>query len=235
MEVTAAVAPVRQANSERSQWHVRVSGAPDIRRFLERVGGLGGRKEAAQRRLEGLLGGGRAANTNRDVVPKAAWLSLVERARRASGMSQREMQLKLGTQFCGSTLYKANLSRERAERVADIVESAELGRLATSEVYWDRIATIEPDGEETVYDLTVDRLHNFVANDIVVHNSIEQDADLVMFVYRDEYYDPESEREGIADLIISKHRNGGLANVELTFQKEYPRFMTYVGPDRYDL
>ena len=63
--------------------------------------------------------------------------------------------------------------------------------------------------------------------------SIEQDADLVMFIYRDEYYDEESEREGIADLIISKHRNGGLGDVELTFQKEYPRFMSYVGDDRY--
>ena len=72
-------------------------------------------------------------------------------------------------------------------------------------------------------------------SDLRESGSIEQDADLVMFVYRDEYYDKESEREGIADLIVSKHRNGGLASIELTFQKEYPRFMNYVGPDRYDL
>jgi replicative DNA helicase len=72
-----------------------------------------------------------------------------------------------------------------------------------------------------------------VLSDLRESGSIEQDADLVMFIYRDEYYDRESEREGIADLIISKHRNGGLATVELTFQKEYPRFMSYVGDDRY--
>jgi len=72
-------------------------------------------------------------------------------------------------------------------------------------------------------------------SDLRESGSIEQDADLVMFVYRDEYYDKDSEREGIADLIIAKHRNGGLADIELTFQKEYPRFMSYVGPDRYDL
>jgi replicative DNA helicase len=72
-------------------------------------------------------------------------------------------------------------------------------------------------------------------SDLRESGAIEQDADLVMFVYRDEYYDQDSEREGIADLIVAKHRNGGLANVELTFQKEYPRFMSYVGPDRYDL
>jgi replicative DNA helicase len=72
-----------------------------------------------------------------------------------------------------------------------------------------------------------------VLSDLRESGSIEQDADLVMFIYRDEYYDKESEKEGIADLIISKHRNGGLGTVELTFQKEYPRFMSYVGDDRY--
>jgi replicative DNA helicase len=72
-----------------------------------------------------------------------------------------------------------------------------------------------------------------VLSDLRESGSIEQDADLVMFIYRDEYYDRESEREGIADLIVSKHRNGGLASIELTFQKEYPRFMSYVGDDRY--
>ena len=51
-----------------------------------------------------------------------------------------------------------------------------------------------------------------VLSDLRESGSIEQDADLVMFIYRDEYYDKESEREGIADLIISKHRNGGLGD-----------------------
>jgi replicative DNA helicase len=72
-----------------------------------------------------------------------------------------------------------------------------------------------------------------VLSDLRESGSIEQDADLVMFVYRDDYYDKESEREGIADLIIAKHRNGGLGTVELTFQKEFPRFMSYAGDDRY--
>lgn len=72
-----------------------------------------------------------------------------------------------------------------------------------------------------------------VLSDLRESGAIEQDADLVMFIYRDEYYDEESEREGIADVIISKHRNGGLGTVELTFQKEYPRFMSYVSEDRY--
>ena len=72
-----------------------------------------------------------------------------------------------------------------------------------------------------------------VLSDLRESGSIEQDADLVMFIYRDEYYHEDSEQEGIADLIISKHRNGGLGTVELAFQKEFPRFMSYAGDDGY--
>jgi replicative DNA helicase len=54
-----------------------------------------------------------------------------------------------------------------------------------------------------------------------------------MFIYRDEYYDRETEREGIADLIVAKHRNGALGVVELAFQKEFPRFMSYAGDSGY--
>jgi replicative DNA helicase len=72
-----------------------------------------------------------------------------------------------------------------------------------------------------------------VLSDLRESGSIEQDADLVMFIYRDEYYDQESEREGIADLLIAKHRNGGLGTVELTFQKQYPRFLSIARDDRY--
>ena len=85
--------------------------------------------------------------------------------------------------------------------------------------------SIEPDGEEMVYDLTVEGLHNFVAEDIIVHNSIEQDADLVMFVYRDEYYNPEeTDSAGVAELILAKHRNGATGIEKLAFQKRYAKF-----------
>jgi replicative DNA helicase len=69
--------------------------------------------------------------------------------------------------------------------------------------------------------------------DLRESGSIEQDADLVVFIYRDEYYNKEeSEHEGEAELIISKHRNGPLGKVTLTFQHEYPKFMNYAG-DRF--
>jgi replicative DNA helicase len=70
-------------------------------------------------------------------------------------------------------------------------------------------------------------------SDLRESGAIEQDADLVMFIYRDEYYDDDSEDDGIAEVHIAKHRNGGLGTVKLTFQGEYPRFMSYVGGERY--
>jgi len=95
----------------------------------------------------------------------------------------------------------------------------------TGDVYWDEIVSVERDGEEDVYDLTVEGLHNFVAEDVIVHNSIEQDADLVLFVYRDEYYNPEdTESAGIAELILAKHRNGPTGLEKLAFQKRYAKF-----------
>jgi replicative DNA helicase len=97
-------------------------------------------------------------------------------------------------------------------------------KVATSEVYWDEIVAIEPDGEEEVYDLTVADLHNFVAGDIVVHNSLEQDSDVVMFIYRDEVYNPDTDRKNIADIIVAKHRNGPVGQVSLFFQAAQTRF-----------
>jgi replicative DNA helicase len=63
-------------------------------------------------------------------------------------------------------------------------------------------------------------------SDLRESGSIEQDADIVMFIYREAYYNPETERENITDLIISKHRNGPTGKVELYFHPERLRFMS---------
>jgi replicative DNA helicase len=143
----------------------------------------------------------------------------------AAGVTTRSLHHELRMSYSGSSLYRSGLGRERAALVAGVVQSERLAALASSDVYWDEVVSIEPDGEEMVYDLTVEGLHNFVAEDMIVHNSIEQDADLVLFVYRDEYYNPEeTDSAGVAELILAKHRNGATGIEKLAFQKRYAKF-----------
>ena len=69
-----------------------------------------------------------------------------------------------------------------------------------------------------------------ILSDLRESGQIEQDSDLVMFIYRDEYYNRESTRPGEADIIIAKHRNGPIGERTLTFQSEFPKFMNYAAP-----
>src|SRR5947209_12041757 len=69
-----------------------------------------------------------------------------------------------------------------------------------------------------------------VLSDLRDSGAVEQDADVVMFIYRDEYYNKEeSEHPGEAEIIVAKHRNGPVDDVRLTFRKEIPKFMNYAG------
>ena len=203
--INATISRWVQNGKGRDQYHVSVSGKQDIERFIHQVGALSQKKTMRQDAIIEYHVQ-RPANTNRDIVPREVWRMLAVPAMQMAGITTRRMQADLGNAYCGTGLYKQNLSRERAAKLAHIVQSEQLARLAQSDVYWDRIGAIEPDGEAEVYDLTVEGLHNFVAADMVVHNSLEQDADIVMFIYRDDVYNPESERKNIADIIVAKHR-----------------------------
>ncbi len=69
-----------------------------------------------------------------------------------------------------------------------------------------------------------------INSDLRESGAIEQDADLIMFIYRDEVYNPDSKRKGIAEIILGKQRNGPIGSVSLTFQGQYSRFDNYAGP-----
>jgi replicative DNA helicase len=84
---------------------------------------------------------------------------------------------------------------------------------------------VESLGEQDVYDATVPGTSNFIANGINLHNSIEQDADVVILLHREDAYERESPRAGEADFIVAKHRNGPVATVTVAFQGHYSRFV----------
>jgi replicative DNA helicase len=122
------------------------------------------------------------------------------------------------------------LVREYAEILGD-----EALKAATEmDVFWDRVIEVVPDGEEDVYDLTVPGNANWLADGVATHNSgaIEQDADLILLIYREEVYDPNTTRKGIADIIIAKQRNGPTGDIQLTFLGQYTKFENYA-PESY--
>ncbi|MEM1268928.1 MAG: replicative DNA helicase, partial [Bacteroidota bacterium] len=226
--INARIKRVRQPGKGRDQYHVIVSGKPEVLAFASRVGAVGQYKQESLAAVENMVRA-RPGNTNRDVIPRSAWETLVRPARKTVGLSERAFQAAIGTAYCGSSLYRSAMSRTRAGHVADVVESEPLRHLAQSDVYWDPVASIEPDGVEEVFDLTVPGPHNFEANGLIVHNSIEQDADVVMFIYRAERYgitvdENGNSTEGLAEIIIGKQRNGPIGNVNLAFVNQYARF-----------
>ena len=223
LNINARLSRHPQVGKGRDQFHVAVSGKSDIELFFNQIGALSQKKLLHQTAIIEAISL-TLANTNRDVLPREIWRLMAVPAMQLASITSRQMQAALGNAYCGTSLYKQNLSRDRSSRLAQIVHSDELTKLSQSDIYWDEIISIVPDGEAEVYDLTVDGLHNFVASDIVVHNSIEQDADIVMFIYRDDVYNQDTEKKNIADIVVAKHRNGPQGDISLYFQASQTRF-----------
>jgi len=213
---------VARKSGYRDGYHVDVSGAADQKVFLRRIGAHGERGLTGTRLLAVLETV--HENTNRDTIPRDVW-SDVRNVIASKGMTHREFASAMGTQFCGSTMWKRSPSRERLARVAQVLDDADLEMVATNDVYWDEIVRVESVGEQEVFDATVLGRHNFIADGVVVHNSLEQDADMVVLLHREDAYERESPRAGEADFIVAKHRNGPTSTVTVAFQGHYSRFV----------
>ncbi len=143
---------------------------------------------------------------------------------------EEPLVIEAGWRGAGMMRLQAGSKASSIVALAERLEANKAAELATNHVLWDQVVDIRPKGRAPVYDLVMPGTHNFVANGLVVHNSgeIEQVSDLVVFLYREDYYDQEKAQKenkaNICELIIAKHRNGPIGTVELYFHKEFSRF-----------
>jgi replicative DNA helicase len=210
----------------RDAYRVRIPGAVNQSRFLREIGCHGQSGQCIPEALTILQR--IQENPNTDLVP---WeiSARVKAAASMAGSSHRHLAAGLGEGYSGSYLpgnesLPGRFSRERLAKIASLVDSTDLADIATSDLDWDEVKEIASAGEQPTFDATIDVTHNFIADGVVAHNSLEQDADIVMFLYRDEVYNTESPDRGTAEVIISKHRNGPTGITHLAFLGHYTRF-----------
>jgi len=214
----------------RPLYSVYISGVDSMRRFVMNVGGHGPRLDAMMQVKRYLIETNE--NTNVDTLP----VELLDQARAVvnslAATDSGRSRLR-GTTIANSKLRFAP-SRNYLRRFADLLGDESLQAVCETDIFWDRVIAVLPDGEEDVYDLTVPGPANWLADGIATHNSgsLEQDADMILLIYRDEVYDKNTTKKGMAEIDLAKHRNGETGTFLLTFQGQYTRFVNYA-PDTY--
>ncbi len=216
-EIQCRIAIARKAGYQPG-YHLQVIGAENQLRFIEEVGIHGERGSRAEDLCHHLETVTRQPYA--DSVPVQVLERIVASASGA-GMSRHALVRQAGY---SESFYKAPPGRARLGRVAEVLQDPNLKRLAHSDIFWDKVVSIVALGEESVFDGTVEPTHNFVANGITSENSLEQDADVVIFLYRDELYNRDSPDRGTAEVIVAKHRNGPVGITQLAFLENYTRF-----------
>ncbi len=218
--VLGRVERIRKAVA-RDSWRLQITESEHQRAFIRSVG-VHPVHDAAARRLDLRLQE-IADGTDLDTIPDRVW-GQVQAVLAARRMTHRGLDAARGSRLCGSIGWRHAPSRSRLALASTLLQDADLELTATNDVFWDRIEEITSIGARPVYDATVPGTHNFVADGVAVHNSIEQDADMVILLHRPDAFERDDPRAGEADLILAKHRNGPTSTITVAHQLHYSRF-----------
>ncbi|HEX4947680.1 MAG TPA: replicative DNA helicase [Blastocatellia bacterium] len=157
---------VKYQDMRRTSWQLDITHADSIRRFAAELGIFA--KEDKLARAVQILDK-EVNRTNRDLIPMAIWDRLAEVKGNESWSSlAKRAGIKGHTNI---HVAQREMPRQKLLTFADVLGNQSLREIADSDVYWDEIVAIEFAGEKQVYDLTIPQTHNFVANDICVHNT----------------------------------------------------------------
>jgi replicative DNA helicase len=157
---------VKYKQGRRDAWQLDLTDARSISTFITEIG-IFGKEEAIERVREVLLT--KKYQTNRDLIPMSVW-SNINIARGTESWQSVATHAGI-TGKSNIHVGKRAPTRDQLLQLATAVNNPYLQDLATSQIYWDEVIEIEFVGSKQVYDLTIPDTHNFVANDICVHNT----------------------------------------------------------------
>ncbi|MCK5876192.1 MAG: replicative DNA helicase [Candidatus Marithrix sp.] len=155
---------VKYKNSRNEAWQLDITDAKAIQIFIDKIGIFAKDISKIQKAISK-----KKYHTNQDLIPIEIWKEITAIK---GDEAWNQLAKRAGIQgYSNIHAGKRALTRERLLLLSNALNDCLLNDLATSEVYWDEIKTIEPMGLKQVYDLTIPDTHNFIANDICVHNT----------------------------------------------------------------
>ncbi len=171
------ISKLRQVNfpykDGRIGYQLFITGSLNLQTFLATVG-QHFISDERRKKLECMIVASPMSSGTKDVIPLAV-KHIVRQQKAALGMSwdqiSHQAQVAQREFYATSSSTKSGFTHDVIGRLAEFFDSDELRTYADNDIYWDKIVSIEYVGEQPTYDLTIEDTHNFVANDIIVHNS----------------------------------------------------------------